>query len=873
MSVPPSDTNAHPGATSGVSGSTISLQPGDTVGSFRIVEAVGRGGSGTVYKAHDALLDRHVAIKHVILGDAIDAARLRDQVRREAALQKKAATARPKHLVQFIDTIDDPRGLMLVSEFVDGVTLEQRLQIRTDPHDERGALGILAAGATALQDLHDQNIIHRDLKPANVMLPKHGGLKLADFGLAALIGDQESLSLGTVRYMAPELLRGDPATPASDLYSLGMIAYELLAGRDNFDEAFKTVLRDKRNPAMRWMKWHTNDRLTAPPLTQLVPKTPQNLSDLVARMLDKDPARRVRHADEVIAAIKRHFIEGAPESEQTAGSTGGSVPGVDAHGDTASPASSVGVAPDDTARLPTQSKLPMILAGLLLFWIVVGGIAWFVNSSQQEAAQRRDAQAAIGAFNDAKEELMAGNYAAAIAGFEGVAEQYPDQSNTVRAAGVWAEFVEARQAEAEGDYAAALAGYEAFDADSQGDRAMVRPLIESVQRKSGFDAALATIQSSIDAEQFDEARRNVATWRAENLTASESERLAEVEAAITAAESEARLSLLLQEAKTFAEQGNLDRAIELLDARTSLPPDGVQMLARFRSQLALAAATKEAEEARSKGLLAEAIEAYRRVLELEDNQLVREELNRIEARLAVRQGTALRDAGQLEEAAALFETAMLKDPSNTDAQRFRKELVSVSELQGLIQAGDAASEAGDYATAIAQYRKAFELDPLDLVRDRMADAQLRSALTDAEAALVDGRLDDAERQADRVGELDPLNAELGDLRDRIQTRRDFQAKLDAAESQRAQGNLQLAIRRLREAKDILDNPDVNQRLNAAQYAFAIAKARQHLANGLLGPARAELEIAGRIDFTEEVQELFDRIDAEEHGPQSTGSVP
>ncbi|MEM7577554.1 MAG: protein kinase [Planctomycetota bacterium] len=856
MSVPP----GHPTAT------TISLQPGDTVGAYRIVEAVGRGGSGTVYKAHDALLDRHVAIKHVILGDAVDAARLRDQVRREAALQKKAATARPKHLVQFIDTLDDPRGLMLISEFVDGVTLEQRLQTRTDPHDERGALGILAAGATALQDLHDQNIIHRDLKPANVMLPKHGGLKLADFGLAALIGDQESLSLGTVRYMAPELLRGDPATPASDLYSLGMIAYELLAGRDHFDEAFKTVLRDKRNPAMRWMKWHTNERLAAPPLTQLVPKTPQNLSDLVARMLDKDPARRVRHADEVIAAIRRHFIEGSPETDPNSSDIqrSGAIPNVDAHGDTIT-----GIKPDDTARLPTRSKLPLILVGLLAFWIVVGGVAWFVSSSQQQAAQQRDAVAAVAAFGDAKKELMAGNYAAAIAGFQGVAEQFPQEANTARGAGVWADFAAGHQAEADGDHAAALEAYRAFRDDPQADVELARQAVERAERKSGFDTALSEIRGATEASRFDDARRSVATWRAENLTASESERLAEVEAGITAAESQARLRLLLQEAQAFADQGNLDQAIELLDARASLPPDGVEMLARFRSEFALAAAMKRAQEAQSKGLLAEAINAYRRVLDIQNNPLVEAELNRLEARLAIRQGTALRDAGQLEQAAALFETALLKDPGNTDAQRYRKELVSVSELQSLIQAGDDAMASGDYVTAVTQFRKAFELDALDMVRERLDDAELRLALLDAEVALTEGRLDDADRQAERVAELAPENADLATLRERIATRRAYQAKLDAAEAQRAQGNLQLTIRRLQDAKEILDTPEVNQRLAATRYAWAVAKARQYLADGLIGPARAEVEIAGRIDFTDEVQELFDRIEAEERSPRST----
>jgi tetratricopeptide (TPR) repeat protein len=295
------------------------------------------------------------------------------------------------------------------------------------------------------------------------------------------------------------------------------------------------------------------------------------------------------------------------------------------------------------------------------------------------------------------------------------------------------------------------------------------------------------------------------------------------------------------------------------------------MLDRFRAQGARTDAMERARAALSRGQLPEAIAAYRQVLELEDNTLVQQELNRLEARLAVRQGTELRDAGQLEEAAGLFQVALTKDPENQDALRYRRELVSVSEVQSLLQAGDASAAAGDYEAAVRQYRQALEIDALDVVKQKLDDATRNLAMQSAETALSEGRFDDAERQADRAAEIDPDHASIAAFRERLSKRRAYQAKLDAAEAQRAQGNLRLTLRRLQEAREILDTPAVDQRIEATQYAWAVAKARQHLANGLLGPAEAELEIAARIDATEEVTDLRARLQAERSRPAETGS--
>ncbi len=849
---------------------TLSLQPGEKIGSYVVVNVIATGGTGTVYKAHDPLLDRHVAIKHVVFGDAVDADRLREQVRHEAAIHKKVATAKPKRLVQFIDTIEDPRGLMLVTEFVDGVTLEQRLAANPAPHDERAALGIVAASAKSLMHLHKSGVVHRDIKPGNIMLPHKGGLKLADFGLAAIVGDQESLSIGTVRYMAPELLRGDPATPASDLYSLGLVAYELLLGRERFEQAFKTVLRDRRNPGMRWMKWHTNDRLSAPPLSEMLPGTSSTLSELIARMMDKDPARRIRSAGEVVDAIRRHFVENQdrpsdPESDTAAALVADAkaeeadeeVPAAETK-EAEAPGSAFST-PGDTAKLPTKSKLPAILVSVILFWVVLFGVL-FVWQSRQESKQeaRRFAEART-QFQHARQKLLDGHYAEAVAGFQTLQNDWADLPTIAQTAAAWEGFARGRSAEDEGDFTAALAAYQAFDADPNGNRELVRPLIEGVQRKSGFAAALAEIEGLIDDGEFQEGRRRIGQWRAEQLTEAETKRLDEVDASLAAAEANARVEVLLRQAQRLADDNDLDGAITVLEQRNVLPPSGTAMLARLRAQRDLEAALSEAQDASSTGQLEEAIAAYRRALELKDDTLVTAELNRLEAQQAVRRGLEFYDAGRLEDAAAQFDIALLKDPDNETARQRRRELVSVTEVQSHLRAGDTALENGDLQTAIDQYTKAYSLDELDLVLQKLNEAKRRQATQRAAAAMESGLMTVAREQLDLARTLAPEHEELAALEEDFAQRVEYTAHIEAADAHRAAGEFRKAIRRFNDAKAIFATEEVEQRLDETQYTFSVAKAREHIAGELFNAARGELQLAAEIAYTDEVRDLLREV--------------
>jgi serine/threonine protein kinase len=200
---------------------------GRKLGHYRVVEQVGAGGMGVVYRARDERLDRDVALKVLPPWTLADDS-ARKCFRKEALALSRLSHTNVAHIYDF-DTED---GIdFLVMEFVPGVTLEQRLTQGPFPEEEVVRLG--GQIAKTLEEVSEFGIVHRDLKPANIILSPKGEAKLLDFGLAKLLRtketeDTQSLGnfkelAGTLRYMAPEQLKGKPSDFRSDIYSLGVV--------------------------------------------------------------------------------------------------------------------------------------------------------------------------------------------------------------------------------------------------------------------------------------------------------------------------------------------------------------------------------------------------------------------------------------------------------------------------------------------------------------------------------------------------------------------------------------------------------------------------------------------------------------------------
>jgi eukaryotic-like serine/threonine-protein kinase len=261
---------------------------------YELAETLGAGGMARVVAAYDRRLHRRVAVK--LVREELTA----DPTSRERLLREARVAAGLQHpnTVAVHDVGEQDGQAYVVLELVEGGTLADRLrEVGWLPPAEVAEIGV--AVLAALQAAHERGLVHRDVKPANVLLPSAGGVKLADFGIAkaldAVTADLTATGqvLGTPRYLAPEQVAGQPATPASDLYSLAAVLYECLAGQPPFDAetAIAVALAHQHEPV--------------PPLAERAPAAPTPLVAVIERALAKDPAQRPSSAaamrDELLA--------------------------------------------------------------------------------------------------------------------------------------------------------------------------------------------------------------------------------------------------------------------------------------------------------------------------------------------------------------------------------------------------------------------------------------------------------------------------------------------------------------------------------------------------------------------------------------------
>jgi serine/threonine protein kinase len=251
------------------------------IGRYQIVSELGRGGMGTVYRARDPQLGRTVAIKTILFSGSCSADML-DALRRRFIIEARAAASLSHPNIVTIHDFAEENGLAyLVMEFIEGWTLKERMDCGNVPSTE--LLRILGETAAAIDHAHDHGVVHRDVKPGNLILRRDGVTKLTDFGIAKMSEatgfTQTGIMLGTLQYMPPEVLREEPFGGHGDQYSLGVIAFELLTGRNPFGAS--------STPAM--MRKILFD---PPSLGDLEPTTLSALRPLFDRVLAKQPGDR-----------------------------------------------------------------------------------------------------------------------------------------------------------------------------------------------------------------------------------------------------------------------------------------------------------------------------------------------------------------------------------------------------------------------------------------------------------------------------------------------------------------------------------------------------------------------------------------------------
>lgn len=280
------------------------LNEASTEATYEILEQIGSGGMGVVYKARQAALNRLVALKMV---RAIDASNpeLLARFRSEAQV---VALLRHPNIVQVYDCGEHDGLPYLTMELVEGGTLSDRLNGAA--WQPRAAAELIVMLADAVQYAHDHHVIHRDLKPANVLVSSDADpleVKITDFGLAKLLADGSSQHtrshsfLGTPSYMSPEQATGrqNQIGPATDVYSLGAIFFELLTGQPPF----------RGETPMDTLRMVLNDH--PPSVLQLAPHAPRDLSTICDKCLEREPGRRYQSASELKADVER-YLQGKP---------------------------------------------------------------------------------------------------------------------------------------------------------------------------------------------------------------------------------------------------------------------------------------------------------------------------------------------------------------------------------------------------------------------------------------------------------------------------------------------------------------------------------------------------------------------------------
>lgn len=261
-------------------------------GRYELIEKIGEGGMAVVYKGKDRLLNRYVAIK-ILRPEFTKDAQFVENFKRES---QAAANLQHPNIVSVYDVGKEGNIHFIVMELIDGRPLSDIIKERA-PMDYRQAIEITRQVASALSMAHRNNIIHRDVKPHNIMMTRDGMAKLTDFGIAKAVSDstlvtETSRIIGSVHYFSPEQARGAYVDERSDIYSLGIVLYEMLTGQVPFDGD---------NPVQVALM-HINDEITPP--SQLVSGIPPALEKLVMKATDKFQSNRYRNADELLEDLK-----------------------------------------------------------------------------------------------------------------------------------------------------------------------------------------------------------------------------------------------------------------------------------------------------------------------------------------------------------------------------------------------------------------------------------------------------------------------------------------------------------------------------------------------------------------------------------------
>jgi tetratricopeptide (TPR) repeat protein len=663
---------------------------GTTLGQYEIIELIGEGGMASVYKAWQPSLRRYVALKVLaphLTGDA-------EFVQRFQQEAVSAANLKHPNIVTIHDVGTEGGYHYIAMEFIEGVSLEERIRSGQAFAPEQ-VVNVISQVGSALDYAHQRGFVHRDIKPANVLLDQSGRAVLTDFGIVkALSGSGLTAALtqagtvyGTPQYMSPEQIRDEPLDHRSDLYSLGIVCYEMLSGQVPFDGT--------TTHAVLYAQVNT----PPPPLRQaLGPEVPPPVEAVVDRMLAKEQENRYNSA----GAFARDLAQAAAgvwpaglsgETAVVAGvrrtPTGTAV---------LETAPGVVMAPPARAR---RSRWPLAVgigaAGLALVVVAVGGVLLLSGVNPLESVQ------ATLALRRAQEALAAGDYTVAVDGFSQVLESDPDSAEAIEG-----QLEAAAELAVAGDLDGAIEAYETVWQARPGEVRALRGIGQAYEAKGAWGEAAIWYERWAQAAPQDEG--SFLALGSARFNLGEHERTVEAYEQADAlgadpAEVDANLGL------AYFELAQYEKAARRLQNAISQNPED------FRLQRALGLAYYELAE------YDKAIEPLR--------DAVSQDSEDFELQRAL--GLSLYAQDQCEQA-----TGHLNEAVRLGADRPTGELVDVHYARG-----GCYFEQQEYEQAITSYEQAQELDPegqsawaegaqanLDEAYSRLAEEVMEEAVLD-----------------------------------------------------------------------------------------------------------------------------------------------
>ncbi len=863
------------------------LPAGTRIGKYEVIEQLAASEHASVYKCHDPVLDRLVTIKQV--PSAAGAEQL-ERYRREARILAQLGNEEPG-VTTVHELLEQDDGLCLVMEYVPGRSLESLMDENVAPAEPKAALHILWQLAGALHKAHQAGIVHRDIRPANIIVGEGLRAKITDFHMASSPAGATAALPDSARYIAPELLAGGAVDGRADMYSLGFVAYEMLLGRRRFNELFAEVIGDEIGRARRWMDWHGNELLAAPPLHSIVASVPRSLADIVARMIAKDPSQRFASMETLARTLRGTFSARRVLAAMAMGSAGpleltGGGPIVKSRapalarpgrGDEDIPELMAATIP--AAGRPRRGRLAAVM--LTFAALVAVGVALGVRS-YLNASRRK--QAADDAYAVAMASYGQGDYTRALREFSELHATYPRQPAAVKAS-VLAALARGQLAMAEDDFAAAAE--QRTDAARQlnaaaDDRREVTdwlPLAREhisefdkmLRASRAFAAAAQQAEADLKAGNFDAVREAVSrTLPPLAIAPARKGQLADLTTRLRVAEFSAQFTAYLSAAKALAGDGNMTGAErELAKAgeviASSLPeeidPNDVE---RLRGELdsvrqyvaderVYQAEIANADAARRGGDKAGELAALQAAAAVRPSDDLAQQIAALSRELAVGQARQLKIADDLEQARTVLQNALAvaADPV------VEAELADVKKLirqRTLLAAGDAALRDGKLAEALAKFTEADSLGATAATTDRVSLVRHKTQLATGDEMLAAKKYVEAAAAYEKAREVRPVeSAVVAERLAALVSRQEYDRLMTKAAAAQGEGNWAEALRSLMQAKAAHDSSEVNQQITQVRYRQALTLGAEAMTRGDYRAARAYFLMAKSFQDTEEVK--------------------